>query len=67
MDTKKSQLLRQGLLVFVALAVITAVEYFVGTNGAFLPAMVLMALVKAGLVVWYYMHIRHVFSGGGEE
>ncbi|HVN55644.1 MAG TPA: cytochrome C oxidase subunit IV family protein [Anaerolineaceae bacterium] len=66
MDTKKSQLLRQGLLVFIALAVITGIEYFVGTNGAFLPAMVLMALVKAGLVLWYYMHIRKVFTGGEE-
>ena len=67
MNARKSQLFRQGLLVFIGLAVLTVVEYFVGTNGSFLPAMILMALMKAGLVLWYYMHVHKVFSGGGEE
>ncbi len=67
MNASKSQKFRLGLLVFVGLAVLTAVEYLVGTNGSFLPAMILMALMKAGLVLWYYMHVKKVFSGGGEE
>jgi cytochrome c oxidase subunit IV len=67
MNASKSQKLRLGLLVFVGLAVLTAIEYLVGTNGSFLPAMILMALMKAGLVLWYYMHVKKVFSGGGEE
>jgi len=61
MEQKKAKAYRQGILVFVGLVILTLIEYVVGTNGGFLPAMVLLAIVKAGLVIWYYMHLRSVF------
>jgi heme/copper-type cytochrome/quinol oxidase subunit 4 len=64
MDDKKSIALREGVFVFLALAVLTAVEYFIGvsTGTAWL---LLFALVKAALVVVYFMHIRRLFASEG--
>jgi cytochrome c oxidase subunit 4 len=61
MDNKKSAALREGVFVFLALAVLTAIEYLIGvsTGTGFL---LLLSLVKAALVITYYMHVRRVFS-----
>ena len=62
---KKTNELKQGLLVFAGLAVLTAVEYVVAITH--LPAILLwvLALVKAGLVLWFFMHIKRVFNDEG--
>jgi len=57
MEEKKKKAFRQGIMVFVGLAVLTGLEYLVGVSGGWLPAMVVLALIKAALVVWFYMHI----------
>ncbi len=61
MDKKKSAVLREGVFVFLVLAVLTAVEYLIGVSTG-TSWLLLLALVKAALVVTYYMHIRRVFS-----
>jgi uncharacterized membrane protein YccC len=61
MDNKKSAALREGVRVFLALAVLTAIEYLLGVStgtGLLLP----LGVVKAGLVITYYMHVRRVLS-----
>ena len=57
--------LRRGVIVFVALALLTLAEYgvAVGLDGN-VPLLTVVALIKAGLIVWYYMHIKHVFNTG---
>jgi cytochrome c oxidase subunit 4 len=62
MNEKKNKALRQGIWVFVGLALLTGIEYIVGINGGWLPAMIVLALIKAVLVVWYYMHIMRAFN-----
>jgi|UniRef100_A0A7C4KI76 caa(3)-type oxidase subunit IV len=59
--------LRRGVLVFVFLAILTAIEYFIGTHE--LPSILLwvIALVKAGLVIWYFMHLKRAFREEGEH
>lgn len=60
--------LTRGVLIFAILAVLTGLEYFLGI--AEVPAILLwiVALVKAGLVLWYFMHLQRVFkSEGGHE
>ncbi len=61
MENKKSDELRRGVIVFVVLAVLTAIEYVVATQH--LPAVILwvIALLKGGAVLWYFMHVFRVF------
>jgi cytochrome c oxidase subunit 4 len=59
----------RGIVVFIILAVLTAVEFFLARLEAATFLLVLIALAKAGLVVWYFMHLRRVFKPeeGGHE
>jgi cytochrome c oxidase subunit III len=53
----KSAEMRQGVLIFIYLAVLTALEFFIAIAFDNVPLLVVVALVKAGLVGYYYMHI----------
>ena len=59
---KKSAALRQGLLVFIVMAVLTAVEYFIGVSTDMVGLIFVLLLIKAALVVYFYMHISRLFS-----
>lgn len=65
-DRKQAEL-RRGVTVFIMLAVLTAIEYYVGTQE--LPGILLwiIALAKFGLVVWYFMHVKRAFTDKGEH
>ena len=53
----KTSALRQGILIFVYLAVLTALEFFVAVQFVAVSILVVVALVKAALVGYYYMHV----------
>ncbi|MFQ5872568.1 MAG: cytochrome C oxidase subunit IV family protein [Dehalococcoidia bacterium] len=55
--------LRLGLLVLIALAVLTVIEYAVGValDDGNVPYLVIIALLKAGLIVYYFMHIYQLW------
>jgi cytochrome c oxidase subunit 3 len=53
---KKSQL-GQGILIFIYLAVLTALEFFIAVSFNSVVLLVVVALVKAALVLYYYMHV----------
>ena len=57
--------LKRGVIIFIALAVLTGIEYELSI--AELPSILLwlVALVKAGLVLWFFMHLPRVFSSDG--
>ena len=55
METKKTSELRRGVLVFLALAVLTAVEYIIGTNEAPTIFLWVIAILKGALVLVYFM------------
>ncbi len=64
----KKDELKQGLIVFAGLAVLTAIEYVVAITH--LPAILLwvLALGKGGLVLWFFMHVKRAFRNeGGHE
>jgi cytochrome c oxidase subunit 4 len=66
MEKSKSSELRRGVVVFLALAVLTAIEYILGVSQASYIFLWLIALIKGGLVVWFFMHVfRVVGSEGG--
>lgn len=53
----KSSAYGQGITIFVYLGVLTALEFFVAVALGSTAIMAAIALVKAGLVMYYYMHI----------
>ena len=61
---RKTAIYRQGIIVAVILAILTLVEYYAAVTpplGSFAILMIL-ALLKAILVVNYFMHIRSLWS-----
>jgi cytochrome c oxidase subunit III len=50
-------MLGQGIIIFIYLAILTVLEFFIAIAFDAVPLLVVVALVKAGLVVYYYMHI----------
>jgi caa(3)-type oxidase subunit IV len=60
--------LTRGIVVFAILAVLTVIEFFLARLEVATFILVVIALAKAGLVVWYFMHLARVFrSEGGHE
>lgn len=53
----KSSALIQGVVIFVYLAVLTGIEYFIAVAFEAVPLLVVVAVIKAALVMYYYMHI----------
>ena len=58
--------LRRGLQVIIVLAVLTIIEYAVpivlerGAN----PYLAILALIKAGLIAYYFMHVAQLWRQG---
>jgi cytochrome c oxidase subunit III len=50
-------MLIQGIVIFIYLAVLTGLEFFVAIAFDAIPLLVVVALVKSALVVYYYMHV----------
>lgn len=64
----KLNALTRGVVVFAILAVVTVVEFILARAEVSYVVLALLALVKAGLVLWYFMHLPRVFnSDGGHE
>lgn len=55
---------RQGILVFAGLAILTVLEFVVARALGSVVLLFLVGLIKAGLIIQYYMHLRSVW---GEE
>jgi len=62
MQSNSSKEIRQGLFVFIALAVLTAIEYYLGSAQAAGYLLWVIAILKAALVIQYFMHIQRVFN-----
>ncbi len=60
--------LTRGIVLLAILAVLTAVEFLIARLEVATVLLVMIALVKAGLVIWYFMHLPRVFrSEEGHE
>ena len=55
--TDKSSAFAQGVIIFVYLAVLTLIEYFIAVSFNAVSILVVVAVIKAALVMYYYMHI----------
>jgi cytochrome c oxidase subunit 3 len=63
----KSSAFSQGVLVFVYLAVLTLLEYFVAVTFNAVSILVVVAVIKAALVMYYYMHIYKLNEDSGDD
>lgn len=59
---KHSGSLNQGLVIFIILAFLTFVEYFIAITNQSLLLLTVVGLIKASLVVYYYMHIAKLME-----
>jgi len=60
--TRKGLALRRGIIVFLALAVLTAVEFGVARSGVPSGILWILAILKAALVINFFMHLSRVFQ-----
>ncbi len=58
----KSSVMQLGLLVFGALAILTAVEFAIALTINIWQLLIIIPMIKAGLVLYYYMHISRLFE-----
>lgn len=63
----KSEALRQGVIVFIYLAILTALEFFIAVTLEAVPLLVIVGIVKAGLVFYYYMHVYKLVQNQEED
>lgn len=56
---------RTGILVLIALAALTGVEYAIAVNLPSIALLFLIAIMKAALVLYYFMHITSLWSEEG--
>lgn len=53
----------QGWLAFSALTVLTIVEFWLSSGiQSPLPYLIVIALVKAGLIIHYFMHVSQLWA-----
>jgi len=50
-------MLGQGILIFIYLAVLTGLEFLIAISFRSVPLLIVVAIVKAALVLYYYMHV----------
>ena len=63
----KSSAFGQGVVIFIYLAVLTALEYFIAISFKAVGILVVVAAVKAALVMYYYMHIYKLNEASEED
>ena len=62
MEKEKSSALRTTLLVLIALAALTAVEFWVSNLETPTVALLIISLIKASLILYYFMAISDFWS-----
>lgn len=68
MEDKKTAAYRQGLLVFIGLAILTVAEFFVSaaTDGSAV-LLIIIAVLKAGIIAQFFMHIYRLWRAEEEH
>lgn len=59
--------MRIGLYVFAVLAVLTVIEYVIAVSlDMNLAILMAIAVAKAALILYYFMHVVRAWTGSGE-
>lgn len=59
--------LLRGINIFIVLSILTAIEYFIAITNANIILLTIAAVIKAGLVMWYFMHIYKIAEDDDDE
>jgi hypothetical protein len=62
---RKSGIYREGVIVAIGLAILTGVEFYIALSLNSFAIMMILGVLKAILVVNYFMHIRSLWSEDG--
>ena len=58
----KAGIYRTGYVIAIILAIVTVVEFYIATHFNSFAVMMLLGIVKAYLVVNYFMHIKSLWT-----
>ncbi len=68
MNEKKKSIYGQGVKVFIGLMLLTIVEYYIAQlPGGAITLLFIVALIKAGMIIHYFMHVSSLWSEEGEH
>lgn len=59
--------LTQGVVIFILLAFLTFIEYIIAITNQSMLLLTLIAIIKAGMVLYYYMHIYKLADLNDDE
>ena len=67
MKDKKRAAYRIGIVVILVLVVLTALEFYLAAISGTVAGLLIIALVKAALIIRYFMHVNRLRAEGGHE
>lgn len=56
---------RTGIIIALVLAVITGIEFWWALQNSGVTFLMLIAAIKAVLVIWFFMHVKRLWSAEG--
>jgi cytochrome c oxidase subunit 4 len=67
MNDKKRAAYRTGVIVFLILAALTAGEFYLASISGAFAGLFIIALIKAALIIRYFMHVNRLWAEEGHE
>jgi len=67
MSDKKRAAYRTGVIVFLILAALTAGEFYLASISGAVAGLLIIALIKAALIIRYFMHVNRLWAEEGHE
>lgn len=67
MNDKKRAAYRTGVIVFLILAALTAGEFYLASISSAVAGLLIIALIKAALIIRYFMHVNRLWAEEGHE
>jgi hypothetical protein len=58
---------RTGIIIVLVLAVLTLIEFYIAVATASVVFLMLIAALKAILVIWFFMHVKRLWAPEGSH
>ncbi len=67
MSDEKRAAYRTGFVVFLIVATLTAVEFYLASISGAVAGLFVVALIKAALIIRYFMHVNRLWAEESHE